>query len=267
MDTDTGTVTADRNTITLIQETAVQASRAAVLRVPQDPPHIARIVKPGGEVERVECDPDPRLHGFDSLQALIAFAKNASEGKHGGGKEVVVWHSGNMVRVVLDDKTRRDAATLLLMRTPQWSELASGETAKPRGQVDFAKFLRINMADTLPDGSTLLHQIRNVSFKSGADAEGAIQQGKESFGKAINAQVLGVEAFPEEITLNVRLFDVPDLVIRRHIVCALDILVHEQMFRLVPLPMQLSNAMSSAIDVIAGRLEHDLECPVYRGSV
>lgn len=266
MDTDPTSVTVDRNAIELIQETAVQASRAAVLSETQQPSHIMLIAKPNGDIERVECDAHPRDHEFDSLEALFKFAKNAQESKHGAG-DVVVWYGASGVRVILDDKTRRDKGRLTLHRTPQWKELWSGETATPRGQVDFGKFLRINMADTRPDGSKLLHLIRNLKFTAGADGEGNIQHGKESFGRAISAQVSGVEAFPEEITLDVRVFDVPDLTMRAKVVCALDILVHEERFRLVPLPMQLSNAMARAIDEIAKRLGDALECPVYRGSV
>jgi hypothetical protein len=259
-------VTAGVDAIELIQNTAINASKAEVLEVEQDPDHVLRIAKPDGSVERIECDPTPREHEFASLEALIKFTKSAQEGKHTAG-DVVVWYDNRNVRVVLDDKTRRDKGRLILVWTPQWLELWEDATAKARGQVDFARFLRINMADTLPDGSKLLQLIREVKFRAGQDGEGKIEQGKESFGKAINAQVLGVEAFPEEVTLDVRVFDVPDLVMRAKIVCALDILVHEQMFRLVPLPMQLSNAIARAIDEIAGRLRAELECPVYRGSV
>lgn len=120
------------------------------------------------------------------------------------------------------------------------------------------------MAGTLPPDSKLLPLLRDMKFASASDGEANIQHGRESMGKKINATVLGTDAIPEEITLSVQVFMTSDITLRMEVRCAVDIYVQEQMFRIVPLPMQLQRAVDGTMDHIMERLSH-LKCPVYMG--
>ena len=260
-------VTADADAIQVIQETAVKASRAAVLPIEGEVSHVVRIAHPDGSVTRHVLDPNPRLHEFSTLGALIAFTRNAIEGRHGEANPVV-WLGEHSVSVVVNDETRRDVGILSLQVTPQFEALQTRATATWRSQTDMIRLLRLDLADTLPGDSTdLLARMRNVRFKSAADGHGNVQHGKESMGRSINAEVLGVDTLPDDVTLAVRVYAVPDLRTTQNIRCALDIAVEEQQFRLVPRPMACADALAAVGDEIGKILADELECPIYRGTM
>ena len=260
-------IKADAAAIELLQDTAVRASKASELELPVSfkPTHIEYVAKPDGTVEKLTAEPYARLHGFETLAALIAFAQAVLDGKHGAGTKPVVWYSRESVAVIVDDAIRRDRGILPLRFTPQLQVLDNGDSSAPQQQADFVRFLRIQLDGTLPPDSNFLSIVREIKFGNAMDGHGTINHGKESMGKEINAHVLGTGAIPKTITLLVRIFDSPDICYVHPIKCAVDVLVHEQMFRLVPLPMQIPDAVARAMQVVGKELS-SLKCPIYEGS-
>ena len=80
----------------------------------------------------------------------------------------------------------------------------------------------------------------------GSEARADIQQGRESLGKAIMSQVTGEDAFPEEVTFDMRLFDNGPRIFHQ-IHCALEIFPQEQQFAITPFPEQIRSALDGEI--------------------
>lgn len=244
-----------------VAQLATKAALPAVLNIPGQVQHKVTVYT-GDEIKEMVLDPQPRKHTLSTLGSFVDFTNNIAD-KHGGGNPVV-WVSEDSLTVVVNDGERRDQATLTLKKTPQLQLLQNNTTAQPRSQADIIKFLRIDMAGTLPDGKGLIGLLREMKFDQNTAGSGNVQHGRESMGKSIEAQVLGLSAIPEELTLNVRLFDVPDIQTVAQIQCAIDIIVMAQQFRIVPLPMQIQNALAMGMEKILETLEQ-LDCPVYDG--
>lgn len=246
-----------------IRKLADEAAGPTVLAIPGQVGHKVKIWA-NGKLEDVVLDPKPRCHSLSSLKALLDFGTNVTDGKHGKGPSPVAWMNHDGISIVVNDADRRDMASLTMPITPQFQLLNSGNTAQPRSQADFVKFLRIEMDGTLPD-KTLLSLLREMKFENNTAGNANIQHGRESMGKSIEAQVLGLSSIPEEITVSVRVFAVPDILVRCNIRCAIDIIVINGQFRLVPLPMQVQDGMAAALATVRTELETAFKFPVYEG--
>jgi hypothetical protein len=220
-----------------------------------------------GSLERITLPPVARRHEFETVGSLVDFVVGATSGQHRDERAmntVVMWVGAKRVVVALDDSTRRDIATLELPFSEPFELLASGSAAQQRPQVDMIRMLRVALAGSLPLDSTLLGLLRNVRWAGTGDTSANIQHAKESMGRSITAQCVGTDALPEEVTLHVPVYELPDALTPQRVRCALEVLVHEQMFRLVPLAREIKRARAAALDEIVQVLA-ECKCPLYRG--
>jgi hypothetical protein len=261
-------VTIGQGAIALIQQTAVEAAaRPKIMDIAERDDYCIIVERDCDDLDRLRFElmpPIARDHAFETVAALIEFSNNCFAGKHGLEQLPVVWYDKTMVSVVVNDEDRRDVGRLALNPTPQITEL-TGNSTKTRTQKEFIRYLRINLAGTLGEDARLLSVLRELKFSASSDGEGTVRHGQESMGKKINAAVLGIDAIPEEVTLYVRVFQTPDLTQLHPVRCAIDILPDEQAFRLVPLPMQVENAIAAEVEEVGAMLASQLKCPVYRG--
>jgi len=249
----------------LIQDTATQAAGArgkvAILEVEQDP-NIYYLVTPEGKHERIVPDPDPRCHKLGSIDQVANFVNFVEN----GDDHVVVWYSQSGVSVICDDRTRRDSANLRFNTTPQYRRLVGlGEASHVFEQKEFVRFLRIELADCLAD-ERLLKFVRECRFQSSSQNGGSVQHGKESLGIDIEAHALNPDDCPEEIVLNVRVFDDPSLKETWQVKCAVELLVQQSVFRLTPLPMELTRILDHEMNAIGKYLDGECNCAVFHGS-
>ena len=267
MSTNNDQVTIGAEAIKLIQETAVRASEPLAIKVPGDLAHVARFLKRDGEVVTVQAAPPDRGHRLNMIADVIEFAKAVSLGLHGGGDapKPVLWIGAHRVCVLIDDWARWDYAALTLRHTPQYDSLVVLEDAVPISQRDFIRLLRIDLDGCLPAQSNLIELVRSLKFSSAGQVESTLKTQRESMGKSISAAVEAASTLPEEITLNVRVYDVHDLQVRRPVRCAVEVFPHEQAFRLTPLPMELHTARETELAELFERIDDAVLCPVYRG--
>lgn len=258
--------TLTKDTLQLIQDTAVLASGATgklvIMHPEQEPDHVYLTVDGHGLTERIEAQPLPREHTVCTLDEALIFAA-----KHGTDKSVV-WFERDGVVVVLDDSTRRDQAGTPFRFSSQFAALTALDAAKDRkfAQKEFRRFLRVTM-----DGATndlrLLNFVSSVRWNATSNSAGVVTHQKVSLGRDIEESVTGGDGSecPEEITFNVRVFDDPGLLDTQTVRCAVELIVAEQAFVLLPFPMQTSRAIDLELGAIGARIREAVKCPVYRG--
>lgn len=242
---------------------AVRAPRTVDTK---EPAHVFRYADAAtGDVKRIDKEPEPRAHGLTTLESFIELAGAVKDQKHGPALPVI-WLGENSVELVIDDPTRRDRAALPLETTPQFKTLESLKGITQLKQADLVRVLRVALAGCLPQGNGLLGLVRNLKFRNDAAGMGNLQHGRESMGKTIEAEVLGTDALPEEVTFHARVFDLPECRVARPVTCALEIDPHTQTFRLTPLPLQLEEALEAELSEIEARIRGAVQgVPLYRG--
>lgn len=238
------------------------AGKAATLDLEAEPAHVYGLITNDGKYERVEAAPGPRSHDLVSLDEAVLFAK-----EKGNPSETVVWFDSEGVVIVLKDETRRDRATLTLTTTPQFDLLVKLQNDQPMfDQRDFRRLLKVQLSGCLRD-NVLVNWVSDMQFTSQGEARGQLGHGRDSMGKDIEATAASdIGLCPEEIILDVRVFDDPAQKGRWAVKCAVEVLTREQKFRLVPLPLELHNAMEDELFVVGQKLREGLECKVYRGT-
>jgi hypothetical protein len=254
----------NNDTLTTIQETAIKSSGAAgkavVLEIPGQPAHKKAIIDAAGKLTWIDLEPICRQHTIVTLDECIEFINSK------GGETTVVWFDRTGVVVVLDDNTRRDIATMKFTLTPEIVKLAEIEKSKQRfNQRDFRRLLRIDLGNCRMD-DVLLNWVSSVKFNTSASQGGVIKQGKESLGSDIDdAAISDLGECPEEIGLQVRVFDDHRLKDKCGVKCAVEVFLREAEFTLTPMPLEIHTAIEMELDVVAEKLRSGVKVPAFRG--
>ncbi len=136
-------------------------------------------------------------------------------------------------------------------------------------QKEFISLLRVRLADcTTPEMVQLINVCKAVDFSSQTKGSREINLGRESMGFDIQDEVMSkVGDIPEEVVLDVRIFDDRELTQRHKISCIVEICAKSGTFRLTPKPADLRKEMEREMDFLQGALIAGSDgCPVYFGS-
>lgn len=252
-------------TVRLIQDTAVKASGAEkkleLVKPPAEPEYVYLAVNPSGGFQRIEAVAKPRAHSLVTLEQVLRFVE-----LKGDEKKTVVWYDRDGIIVVVDDGSRRDKATMKLNYTPQMLTLMMLEQKRPEfEQRGFRRLLKVDLAGCRRN-DILVSWVESVRFNSTAMSAGRIQHQKESLGRDIDEEAISDQGeCPEELLLDVRVFDDPNLRDTFQIRCDVEVLVSDQKFRLTPLPLEIHNAIEAQVSQIGDALTSHVKCPVFRG--
>lgn len=255
----------DNETLTNIQQKAVEAAgatnKAVVLRLDREPEHIYGILTADGKIERRVADPAPRAHNLISLAEAVLFANVKCD-----KEKAVIWFDRGGLVILMDDETRRDRALLALKHTPQFALLQSIESSKKVfDQKEFRRLLRIDFAGCRQD-DMLLNWVSEMQWLSNGNASGKLTHTDESLGRDIAEKAMSpIGECPEEISLKVRIFDDPAMMATWEIRCSIEILPKEERFRLLPLPLQLHDAIEREISNLGEELRKTIKCKIFRG--
>ena len=216
------------------------------------------LVGPDGKAEAQTVDPP--WHS-ESLSTPAAMAKFVSDHEL---PHAAIFLTDFKIVFVHDIDDRRDRAICDLKESDPYKWL-SHFWNQPQSQADMVRLLRITFRGCLPTDSTLLALIRNLKFNLQQDGTMAIQHGRESLGKSIMTQVTGEVKIPEEVVFQTPIYENHPFTFP--IACALEIMPHEQKFRITPYPGEVRKAMDAALMDIEHVFDGDKMPPVYRGSV
>jgi hypothetical protein len=227
--------------ISKIEEMAGKAGTVDVIEG-HEPDGSYYLVKPGGTVEKVLPEPGWHKENLADPAELESFIRQHPH------KDGEVYYNEQRVTYVFDFNDRRDQAVCELRPSEVWTWLTAGSKTL-YGQAEFVRLLRITLRGCLADGSRLLDLVRSIKFTGQSEAAGVIKHGQESLGRSINQLVTGETALPEELVLDVQVFENFD----RHakVQCAIEIFPAEQRFKITPYPLELKKVMDRTMEELA----------------
>lgn len=238
----------------LIQETAQQAEKVSILDTSEDGRKVFYDVQ--GNREQRDAPPPNRQHLVESVADLIEYAI--------GHPDAVVYHNWDRVVLVLDDSDRRDQVTFRLVKSSQFSRLAEMQSA-PTWVSQRAMLLTLRLELGVPP--EYVSPFRKLNWTGSQATSSTVGQARESLGKDIHAEVNSADGLPDELVIQVPVYQNPGERTPQAVCCGLEIDVAQQTFLLSPFPGQLSLAEEIAQLYIHERLVDGLSgIPCYYGS-
>lgn len=235
---------------------------------PREPEHIYFTVRPDGTVERCVADPAPRDYTARSIAGLCAQVTELIKTMPDG--PVCIFVGRENVVAVLGELDRRDRVTLPLRLTEPYKVLADGRALAGVKQNALLWILRSCFRNNVHPLS-FVPDIKQIKFRSNTDSQSDVGQGRQSIGKSVMAEMLGVAGeLPEEIQLVCPVYEDlgdPELVTEFTCYCAVGINLADQEFTVKPMPGEVeSGALKSGVK-IAERIEWRLGELVTGGKV
>lgn len=235
------------------------------------------VVRSDGEMVLTQAKPAPKNHQAADLETVVAQAVAGLAGP--GAPHPEIWYGREAVVALvvgsgIDGGASR--AAFALSPSPQLATLTEWDRAK-RFEIDqraLILLLRTLFADCLGQCPDLIDAVRNVRTQRAADVNKQVQHGKVSLGKTELAEMTGLKALPEAITLTVPVWAQTAAPWRAPVRVAIDPDPEREVFKLVVLPGEIEAAYWLAEQRLAMRLAELLgehgpgkgdAVPVYHG--
>lgn len=238
---------------------ATDAASPKITPIPNDPTQVLLSIK--GVYEKHQLPPATRKHTVRTLDDMILITERAES--VWGGKPVL-WHDRASVVLIVDDGERRDLVTMPLQISETYATV-EGLARRTFSQKEFVQLLRVSLRGCVLDGN-LLPAVRALKFQTNSSGSSQIKHGQESMGREIESQIVGADAIPEEVTLQTRVYNNPDVQYMAKVTCALDIDLESQKFTLRPMPDQLEEAVQGAQNEVRTRLEELKDVQSFYGT-
>lgn len=243
-----------------------------VVDLPKEKPGTYAIILPGKPGAKLSDTLDVRVAGplwHNEELATPSDLRNfilKRESDSDDDKKGVVYVGEGSIVYVYDANDRRDRAStpLTLSKPWQWLLKADAGQIPQLSQRDIIRTLRITFGGALPAGSNLIGALRNLNFTNNGTVEANIQHGKNTLGKQILNQVIGIDALPEDVAFSLNVFE--NFRYPVTVQCALEIYPDVQKFEIVPYPNQLHDALELTLDRIRGDFDSE-DVRAYLGKV
>lgn len=242
--------------IKLVQETACKAEAAEILDV-QDPENYH--LRLGDQILQITKQPTPRTHETKDMPSFIAAVE-----QFGAAGACSVWHDDHHVRAILDDSTRRDCVVLVLEHAAQIKALVDNN-GRLVDQRSFCSILKLRLGLD----ESFIGQFRRLDWSHSKQASGEAGRGKDRMGVSISDEVNGVADLADEVTLEIPVYDLPNLPYRYKIGCFIEIDATQQKLAILAKPDALKIATDQAQADLHEMLMDGLkaEVPVFYGTV
>lgn len=242
----------DRDTLELIQETAVKAGGATnkvhVVDLGEFENGKYLIVDGNGEIKTHLAPPirGHRLSSVGQIVPLLQFADSDSGS---------VWISETQITILFDDERRLDQAKLPLVKTAEFAALAS-ISEKWLDPKSFVRSLRTTFYRALgPQREQIIKTFRSLNFGESVQGRAKIEHGRESLGRELESEIRSeLGPIPEMLALDIRVFEDPDLTARERVECAVELDARNGNINLCPLPEEMQQAVQANLERIADRV-------------
>lgn len=244
-----------REALELLLNTGQQAAKAELVDT-HDPREV--VLLHGTDVTRLDVPPPVRQSVVHSLEALIELATKEAE-----MSVPVVWHHNTGVVLVLDDADRRDHVFFPLDHSREFAELV--DLNKEIVGLDQRSFVRM-LRQTLGVPAAQIGPFRRIEWSVHKAAEGQVEHGNDRIGRDIQAQVGQATQLPEDMVLNVPVYEQLGERDRYQVRCDIEIDVAGERLALVPVAGEIRTVIDQAQASIHQRLDEGLgDVPVYYG--
>lgn len=235
-----------------------KASSAKKLDVPGDGRKV--FFDQNGTVAAFDVTPGLRKHTVNSVVDLIEAAKRWNDAP-------VIWLAADKVVLVTDDGDRRDSVTLPLVKSAAFETLLKLADKPVVDQQQLIRILRIDLQGTI-NRANLLTAIRSIKFKTTDSGHANVQQGNESMGRLIEAEVTGAGDLPETVAVSCAIYSNHGEREKTYTVnCDLEVIASEKKFRFHPLPDEIERVTDAALTNIEAQIAEALkDVPVFMGT-
>ena len=280
----------DQGAIQLIQDTAV-AAQPRLFHVPSDPPDVHYLVGCGEKGEygttRIVTEPAPRNYKALTTEDFAALVVRQFSlptplepretsveptmtappviRKTAGPKMVMVGRTAIVATV--DEAERREWVSLVLTTTTALDTLNKCDDSRtPQGQSDFVNMLRIELAGCVDP--IIVEAFRHLVFGKVSGGESAVSNSNKAVSSAIKMTLAaGGNDIPDEIVCGLTVYEqFPEFGVQ--VRCAVQTIVEDAAFLLIPLAGELFRAEEKTRTAIAARLREllgDDAIGVYQG--
>jgi hypothetical protein len=206
------------------------AGKAHFLEIPDDPNGDLLLIKPDGSYELFQVPCDPRSTTLLSVDQIAPFALNAI---YNWGSRPNIYYGPSAVTVRLEDSSlvpsNAGKAHVNLGYSQQFTELQKWSVDHNKafhGHKRFMQLMRLVFATCLEPSAlkATLDAIGGWVIEESEKTGSVVARGREQLGKEVKAELRSVKGeIPEQLTLQVRVFNDPALLRERRIRCSLEI--------------------------------------------
>lgn len=250
-----------KESLQLIQETAIKAAEAKIVRIPGD--ERQAYIDVGGSLTKVELPPPSIKYAVSEFDDLVSLAT-------GHGEVATLWHNESAIVLLLDAADRRDRATMTLTPTGVWKWLKSLRSDGAKfNQRDLIRFVRTTLDGALEPGAaeTLLSSLRAVTFRRSDSASAEIERGKNTLGKSVEESCTGIDKLPENINVKVQAYANVDGLPEASVSLLIDVDFDSQSFALIPIGDAVAIAEKTVQRAIGLKLNDEANgVAVYAGT-
>jgi hypothetical protein len=264
----------DVETLELIQTTAVAAAgadkKAVVLPLSGAPFAPYLLVDKDGAVTQKNYPGSPRKNRLGSVAEVVNYVDALKDVKE--SDRTTVWYDKSGVVVLINDDFAtndfRDRAFVPLRESKELAFVRSLADQENQfwDQKDFVSICRIKLAQCFGLEPSFLSIARSITFAASEQGHGTIGKSRESLGLEIENEVRSdMGEVPDEVQLQIRIFDDASILTRRTVRCAFDVKPRGPM-RLMPLAGEIEAAVDAELESIGDMLRVSCPVPVFHGS-
>lgn len=262
-------------TLRILQETAVKAAGAGtkidIRSIPGHPLGSLFVTNSDGIREEYHLPVGPRKSALHCVDQVGVYARHAMDN---WDVSPAVYYNRSVVTVVLQDgslERERDFAACELAVTPEWKLLLGFSDAPDQAwkkHTAFVRMLRVDLSECF-DGDVLdnlLTQIGQLDFVQGDRIQSVAVRNRESMGREVASEIRAVTGeIPEELWLNVRIYQDATLTKRHRIRCLLETSPTNGTLALIPAAGEMNRILDQELaslgDLLRSNVRPSLKLP------
>jgi hypothetical protein len=241
----------------MIDRLAELGKETSRLQVLKDTGQQIVFVNAEGEIDVWESDIYPsRNHTALTVESFIGLAELR------GGITTTVWVAPDEVTAVLYDQVEsfRDDVIKLPLRQSPLFELLKGMTDSRFNQKQLVNLLKTGFTSATIEPASFNTCVRNIKWTTQGEVTGTHTRTSDGMGASIRKEAHGLDQLPDLINIHFNAYPgiCKDEPIEVSVQCAVIIHTDEEKLQVSPLPGQLAEALSNALEQVRDRLIYGL---------